>query len=505
MNVTLISLYGVENIGIRLLASLLKKSGHRVSIIFLKKWVNNNIKPPTADEILELLSLLRELKPKIIGIGFGSPYLKIAIEITKKISEVMDSFIIWGGIHPTICPEDCIEFADAVCVGEGEYPMQELADRISKNEPYDNVKNLWIKTEAGINKNPLRDLIQNLDSLPFPDYDNNDKYFIEKNQVSCGEPLWESAELRVCGSRGCPFSCSYCYNSTLRKIYAGKGRYFRPHSVEYVIALINYCKSNLKKIKRIKFEDDTFISSLPWVESFCEQYKHNIKIPFEILLHPNLIEENILLKLKDAGLNRVQIGIESASEKESESVYNRICCNDKILEFSLMNRRLRLEVVYDIIFDNPLAKRKDKEDLFELLLKIERPFKIFLYSLTIFPKTAIAEEFLKKGLIKEKDIEGQSNKSFKQFRLSFNYPRSKEDVFFISLFSLTSKSFIPKKFIKSLYRSKFLYRHPFLLFYFSQTVNFIKISFIAIKMLFKGELTVLKWDEYADLGNLLIQ
>ena len=505
MKVALISLYGVENIGIRLISSVLKKEHFQVNTIYFKKWVNNNIHPPTRVEVQHLFKLLKDINPSLIGIGLGTPYFKIAKELTSQIKQKLDALVVWGGIHPTTVPERCIEIADVVCVGEGEYPMRELVLGISQGKEINYIQNLWIKKDGQIKKNPLRNLIQDLDELPFPDLENEDKYYIEDNELIQREPLCKSAEYRIIASRGCLFNCSYCYNSALRKIYEDKGKYFRQRSVESVIGELEYASERLPRLRRIKFDDDTFIFPKEWIEDFCNLYKRRIHLPFEILLNPALIDEVFLWKLKDAGLRGVQIGIQSGSEREMRETFARSPENEQILKFTKLNKRLKLDVVYDIILDDPLATKEDKQALFKFLMQLPRPFRLFLYSLTIFPKTTIAEKFLKLGLITEKDIEGEATKAFRQFRLSLNCPRSQEDNFYISLFVLISKSFIPKKFIWWLHKRKYFHLHPYPLKIFSYLCNFIRITWLALTMLIRGELTCLKLKEYANLRLLLTQ
>ncbi len=505
MKIALVSLYGVENIGIRIISAALKKENFQVDTFYLKKWVNNNIHPPTKKEIQYLVGSIKSISPSLVGISLGSPYLKIAQELTAQIKQALDVFVMWGGIHPTIMPEKCIESADIVCVGEGEYPMLELARRIANGKEADGIQNLWIKKNGETKKNTLRNLIQDLNSLPFPDLENEGKYYIEDNRIIKKDPLYMSAEYRIIASRGCPFSCSYCYNSTLRKIYEGKGEYVRHRSVKNVIEELEYALERLPRLRKIKFDDDTFIFPEEWIDDFCRLYKQRIKVPFEILLNPALINDSALHKLKDAGLKSVQIGIQSGSEKEMREVFNRSAGNAQVLKFAELNKRLGLDTVYDVILDDPLVTKEDKRDLFEFLMQLPRPFRLFLYSLVIFPRTQIAEKLLAKGLITHKDIEGEAVKSFKQFRVSLDFYRPKEDIFYISILTLITKSFIPKALIYKLYKNRFLLRHPYPLKTFSYLCNLLKIAWMTLKMLGRGELTVLKMKEYANLKTLLIQ
>jgi hypothetical protein len=185
--------------------------------------------------------------------------------------------------------------------------------------------------------------------------------------------------------------------------------------------------------------------------------------------------------------------------------YARSPAHERILAYSRWNKKLGLSTVYDVILDNPLSTEKDKDALFDFLLEIARPFRLFLYSLVYFPKTRLTEEFLRRGLISPKDVEGEATKSWEQFRVSFHYPRSKPDLFFLSILVLLTKPFIPRTLLRRLYGSPFLRRHPAPLALFSQICNFVMMAGIAVQMLWRGELTATKLKEYASLRRLITQ
>ena len=97
----------------------------------------------------------------------SSATMQTAKCITQEIKKHMNTIVVWGGIHAIIAPEECIKYADIVCIGEGEYPMRELADTVRLNKEICGIKNLWIKQNNSIEKNEMRPLHENLDELPF--------------------------------------------------------------------------------------------------------------------------------------------------------------------------------------------------------------------------------------------------------------------------------------------------------------------------------------------------
>lgn len=503
--VLLVTLYGFQNTGIRLLSALLEKEGFQAPILYMKRWANNDVHPPTPQEFRLFENFVKETAPEVVGFGFGTPYLNIATDLTGSVRKVSDAHVVWGGVHPTICPEDGINIADSVCIGEGEYPLLDLAGAIRDGKPVDNIRNLWVRTGSGIVKNSLRSLIENLDDLPFTLKFKAKISWIEDNRIQRGDPMQDNALYRIFASRGCPFHCAFCYNNQFREIYKGLGRYHRLRGVESVLEELEVAKKQMPTLKRIRFDDDSFVFPKPWLDEFVEEYPKRIGLPFDILFNPQTNKPDLLEKLKDAGLVHVQVGIQSASDKELREDYRREGSGKQVLELARQLQKLKIDVTYDVILDNPLAKEDEKRAMMEMLLTLPRPFSLFLYSLTVFPKSDIARKLLKAGLINENEIEGKATKSFQQFRLSLDYPRPAQDTFWACLISISSKSFIPKSLVRRLSRSSFLRNHPAPLRLFAEITNAIKLAMLAWKMFRQGELSVFKLREYASFKRRLIQ
>lgn len=504
-DIVLISLYGIENRGIRYLSATLRRNGFRPHQIYFKRWVNNRISPPTERECDMLTDLVRNTRPLVIGFGFGTPYLGIAADLTARLRKVMTTPILWGGIHATICPEDAIEHADILCVGEGEQPMLDLCRALSQGHDITAISNLWVRNGADVKRNDIRPLIDNLDELPFPDYLQPNTWFIEDNRIRAMDPISETAEYRIYPSRGCPYKCAYCYNSTMRGLFKGKGRYYRTRSAANVIRELETARSMFPRIRRIKFDGDVFAFPKPWFREFAQAYAQSIRIPFEILTYPGELDEEDFRLLRKAGLQKIQVGVQSGSDTEVAGVYDRTSTGQDVRNTVAMAQRNGIEVVFDLIFDNPLATRADNRAMIEWLLDVPRPFRVYLYSLTVFPKTRLAADLLERGIITPADIEGRATKSFRQFRLSFDYPRKPEDVFWISLAILTSKNFIPKKIIRRWMDSEKLRRQPWPLRVLAQTADLLKNAFIAFNMMLHGELTLFKLRQYGSFGKIISQ
>ena len=141
----------------------------------------------------------------------------------------------------------------------------------------------------------------------------------------------------------------------------------------------------LKHIKRIKFIDDLFAANKKWAYEFVEKYKKEIGIPFDAILHHKHLTEQLMDKLVSAGLFLIDTGVQTGSERIRKEVYDRTLSNEKMLKTMHIINKYKLQANYSLIIDNPLETSEDKRESFEFLLKIPRPFSVFIYSLLIMP------------------------------------------------------------------------------------------------------------------------
>lgn len=507
--VILLTIYSVENSGVRYLSAALKRAGFQADIIFLRDWINNRLEMPSKQDLELVFKVIRSRGANLIGIGFMSSLLPMVQKITSELHEQFpDIPVCWGGIHPTSAPEGCLDYADYICQGEGEAPLIDLCQNLFEGRFTGDIPNIWARLDGRIYKNEPRPLIENLDELPYPDASDDNKFYIEDGRIHNEEPWKRTAEYRIYLSRGCPYNCSYCYVSIMRSKFANKGqKFYRLRSVDHALGELEYAKAHFPRLARVKIDDDTaFAAPQKWVDEFCLKYPQRIGLPFECMLIPPMLKEDFLRKLQKAGLVRMQTGIESGSPSESLSVHNRIPGNDKILAFSKFNRKLKISAVYDLIIDNPWATEDMKLETARFLLSLERPYDVYFYSLNYFPGTAITNRLLAEGSLHQEDIEGRNTKAWKQFRVSMDWPRSGEDRFYLAVYCLASKPFVPKSFIEALInRREFFKKHWRLPFALAWAANLLKMAGVAWRYFINGELTWFKIRQYGDIRKLISQ
>jgi len=416
--VVLISPYNRWAINTASLSSFLKERGHRVRVIFFKQYASlplrlarNNVSPlhhimvsntgndwvlsyptpPSRSELESTARLIADFEPDIVGITVVTVVSDAVATLTSFIREKLHKPVIWGGIGPTIAPEKSLDAADAVCLGEGEEALDEVVSKLGSDGtiPSD-IANIWARQPDGtIRKNAVRPLRQDLDALPPLDCNPEEKFFVEEEKV-----VSEWSIVRLGGlyetmtSRGCPFSCAYCCNDQLRDLYA-RQRFVRRRSPGNVIEELMSARQKVP-IQFINFQDDVFTFDGEWIAEFARAYKKHIGLPFWCYAHALHSDARVLELLRDAGLRRVTLGIQSGSQRILKEVFNRPVPNRKVIESVKTLDRMGLEYNFDLITNTPFETEQDCRETLQLLLSLPRVrFDFGLSKLSIYPNTAV--------------------------------------------------------------------------------------------------------------------
>ena len=163
----------------------------------------------------EALNKIRESKPEIIGIYSMFSMKHPALRMTKRLKGTCD-LLVAGGPLPTLCPEDFLEDFDVVAVGEGEETMRELVDAVENGHSLSTVNGIVYKgqkSDCDVVSTLPRELIEDLDTLPFPARDNFDNEAYKRHYFKKSGYTITS----LITSRGCPFHCDFCSRAVFRQ------------------------------------------------------------------------------------------------------------------------------------------------------------------------------------------------------------------------------------------------------------------------------------------------
>ncbi len=386
-----------NSINTRSLSSYLKMNGYEVVCLFCPCPFNHS-------NLRSLIKILEIKQIDLVGVSLVTDDYYSAVAVTNAIQEELCLPVIWGGAHVNVMPDECLRYADMICLGEGEEALLELVRNYAADKTDLTIKNIWFKTKEGIVRNELRELEENLDRYPFPDFDLKSQLVMSEQGF---EVLAESnmhGEYSIMSSRGCPYSCHYCYNSYRRDQYKSKGKYLRVRSVEKVIEELVLAKNKFSHLTKINFWDDSFIARRK--EDFIifqKLYKKKINLPFFALIEPMAFDFEKVKLLRDSGLASLQLGIQTGSERINRDVYNRRVSNPRIIEVARQIRELGIDVIYDVIFNNPYEEPCDVAESVNLFLQFPWPVSLQGFNLIFYPGTQITEKALQDGYISAKE------------------------------------------------------------------------------------------------------
>ncbi|MEW5766355.1 MAG: radical SAM protein [bacterium] len=304
---------------------------------------------------------IAEYSPLLVGIivlgtnpsASSTPKMPAVRETIQALREKMpDLMILLGGLHPSALPERSLrkEGVDFVCEGEGFYTILKLLDTLKSEKRTDDyqIEGLWYIKDGKVISNLPAPLIKDLDELPFPAWDLLSMNKYRAHNWHCFEDLSSRDSYGVIyTSLGCPFRCSYC---PIHAFYGKPGIQYRsPHKVVEEIDLLvkNY------NIKNIKIMDELFVLREDRLVEFCDLIiQRGYRLNMWCYARVDTVNKNVLKKMKQAGINWVAYGFESASERVRQGVSKKIH-QEKISEAIDMTYQAGINIMGNFIFGLP--------------------------------------------------------------------------------------------------------------------------------------------------------
>jgi len=371
--------------GIGYLSSVLKQAGFETRLIYLQR-------EPSRDEFLRDVAAVAPDVAAFSSTTHQHPFVERCAAWLKEANP--DLVTIAGGVHPTLVPDLVVADTnlDAVCVGEGEYPLLDLASALANGKSILHIPNLWVRDRKSgeVMRNPLRPLITNLDVLPFPD----------RELFGFAEILEGNGyQADMIAGRGCPYNCSYCCNPALKKRYRGLGKYVRFRGVSNLLAEIRSLQEQYH-INTLNFQDDTFTLDRRWTEEFCRAYRAEFSLPFWINTRVECLDEDLVRMLAEAGCQGVRIGIESGNEWLRNKILKRQMTND---DFRRVFRLLR-HCGIQTYTCNMIGVPEETPEMIEETITLNRELAPDKFQFSVFypyPMTELYEVSLRDGYLHE--------------------------------------------------------------------------------------------------------
>jgi len=310
----------------------------RVSDLNKKFWNSGNVSSWMDKEKLDSLDFIDDriislwtneimaFNPRIVGFSVYSTNLILALKISKKIKEASkDVFILFGGpgIFTYRSNSDAcfLDPVDATILGEGEELLRKVIESVDNKGFIMPAPSILIRREKYfMEKEESTFLIENLDEIPFPDYDDFD---LKKYK--------EPGQLPLLFSRGCVGKCAFCYETVF-------WRKFRSRRAETVIKEINHLLNKYdNRIFNFSFNDSLINGDIKVLETFCNiiiENKMNIGW-WGMARIDTRMDRDFIKKMIEAGCKSLAYGIESGSQKVLDLMGKRYTLKD--IEKSIVN------------------------------------------------------------------------------------------------------------------------------------------------------------------------
>ncbi|TSC52360.1 MAG: radical SAM domain-containing protein [Parcubacteria group bacterium LiPW_39] len=329
--------------GILSVGSALKRHGFEVELI--------NI---TEKEIDKTVAKVMAKNPLLVALSvMTGRQTKHSAEFSKKIKEHSSVKVLWGGIHPSLLPEQCLNesYIDFVIIGEGEETSVELFQKLERQESLENVLGLGYKQNGKIKINYTRPLISDLDLWPM-DFNllDMEKYLYKLDRYK-----------RVVAyktSRGCPFNCAFCYNRAFNQSR------WRAWSIDKVVNDIQYLKQKYR-IDAIKFYDDNFFVD----KMRALEILRRINLPAHLEVRIDMIDDELAKELKKLKVFDLLIGVESGSDRLLALINKKITVA-RIMAAVKSLAKYNVPASYSAIVGLPTETKKEFKATVDLLYQI---------------------------------------------------------------------------------------------------------------------------------------
>jgi radical SAM superfamily enzyme YgiQ (UPF0313 family) len=333
----------------------------------------------------EVRGVLADYKPDVVGISILSVEVPSALKLSRICREYDDKCrVVWGGLHPSFMPEACLNNreVDFVIRGEGEFSMLALLKSFERGDGLSEVAGLSYRRNGEFVHNPQGDPVV-LDELPYPEREN--LIFPESFDFkSLGSMIF---------SRGCPFRCSFCSS---RNFWDKK---VRLRSAENVVGEISFLRKAYGT-KHIMFWDDTFTFNRNIIRKHCRAIiDADLKISWKTATRADLVDEDMLDLMKKSGCVKLEIGVESGSERMRKLI-NKDVTHEQIMDAMQLIDRKGLGVGTFFMAGFPEEKVEDLEQTFSLMKEInssEIAFNVF----DPMPGSSEYEKCVSMGLVPE--------------------------------------------------------------------------------------------------------
>lgn len=388
-----------EPLGVMQLSACLKAAGHTVEGCMIEQE--------------DAAAAVDAFRPDIVGYSMMScEYVRLR-DLNRDLKRQFSFFSIAGGPHPTYEPAMLAGSGfDAICVGEGEDAMVELAGALSDGKDPSGIANLHVETSGQIRSSPARPLIGDLDGIPHVDRDLFARYV-------------DPQVLNLMASRGCPYQCTYCSVPAYTRMFADKDTKMRYRSIDDLAREVEaVTRRHGRAPDLLYFHDDLLVWNPRQITEWTREYKEKVGIPYTCSMRPNVFTPEIAAVLAESRCAAVYLGVEAGSDEVRRRILNRRIGREVLVEACQTFQRLGIATFAQNIIGVPRSTFDD--DLETLRLNIDcQPHYAWASIYTPFPATPLAIAAVEEKLVPP-DYVQHMHETF-HYRTMLAFPRERRE------------------------------------------------------------------------------
>lgn len=284
------------------LMAILRSRGHTLGLAGMARFRIEAIKAALARSLPQLI--YADISP-------------VCTDVARRTLQYMQEHefvpVVAGGLYAALDPSACLSLpgVKAAAVGESDAAIVTYLERIKDPAVGQVVQGVWLRDERGLTQPALPPLIEDLDSLPFP----------ERELFDYAAAVRRTGEIEIAVGRGCPQRCSYCSNPGLRARHEARGAWVRRRTPEHVIEEIDRLRARYADARSMRFLDHAFALDRGWLRGFLAAYRRAVAIPFRCHVRANATDAELAAELAESACRRADVEVISGSSFIRDEVF----------------------------------------------------------------------------------------------------------------------------------------------------------------------------------------
>lgn len=340
-------------------------------------------------------SEIRNHNIDFVGIGGLSGEYKDLARIVAYVRKISVNIIIQvGGGIMTADPEVTMLAMPEVnvgIIGEGELTSVELIEALRDGKDLSTVDGLIYRTTNGLRTTKPRKEIEDLDSLPFPDYEGFCYGEYLRNNPDISDEGKRYSQVSVIGGRSCKYNCTFCFHPS--------GSKYRQRSIDSIFSEIDWLVSHYN-ITYLALREELFATDNERVRDFCNRME-KYDFDWSIQLRIDNVNQELVNMLKNTRCRYIFIGVESAVNSILKSMHKGITVEhiEKALE---MLHEAGLNSRSGVIMGDTMETENTANQTIEWFMKHKDKYRMFLNMIIAFPGSIIYKRACREGKIPDR-------------------------------------------------------------------------------------------------------